>query len=139
MLYVNSRISIPLRELQFTYSRSSGPGGQNVNKVNTKATMHWDVKKTDSLPDAVRRRFMAKYARRLTNEGVLVLSSQRFRDQGQNVADCMHKLREMILAVAVAPKPRRATKPTAGSKRRRLADKKKQSEKKQMRRRPMND
>ena len=136
MLYVNETISIPDTEFSFSFARSSGPGGQNVNKVNSKAIMQWDASRSVQLPEAVRERFLAAYARRLTKEGILVISSQRYRDQGRNVADCLSKLRDLILSVAIAPTQRRATKPTRGAKQRRLSEKKANSERKQARRRP---
>jgi ribosome-associated protein len=134
MLFVNEKISVPLREFSFTYSRSSGPGGQNVNKVNTKATMRWNFVATECLPAPVKARFQAKYASRLTNDGELIIVSQRFRDRGRNVADCLSKLRLMLLAVEAAPKKRRPTKPTLGSKRRKREHK--ESKKKQLRKPP---
>lgn len=136
MLVVNARLQIPLREFNFSFARSGGPGGQNVNKVNTKATLRWNVNASESLPAAVRERFIAKYGRRITDEGELVLQSQRFRDQGRNVADCIEKLREMLTLVAVTPKKRRPTKPSKASQQRRLETKQRQSEKKQRRRPP---
>jgi len=139
MLVVNSRLKIPLAEFQFTFARSSGPGGQNVNKVNTKALLRWPILESPSLPEPVRRRFLAKNARRVTTEGDVLIASQRFRDAGRNVADCLEKLRAMLAAAAVAPTPRRPTKPTRGSIRRRLDDKRKLSEKKQGRRPALGD
>jgi len=133
MLSVNSRIKIPLNEFDFSFARSGGPGGQHVNKANTKATLRWNVEKSPSISDAVRGRFMKKYHRRVTNEGELVLSSQRYRDQGRNVADCLSKLREMILEVATAPKKRKPTKPSRAAKERRIKEKKQTAEKKQRR------
>lgn len=134
MLVVNPRLKIPLREFQFTFARSAGPGGQNVNKLNTKATLRWPVLKSPSLPEPVRKRFVAKYGRRITQQGDLLLSSQRFRDAGRNVADCLEKLRSMLAEAAATPKPRRPTKRTASSVRRRLDQKRKHSRKKRSRR-----
>ncbi len=107
--------------------------------MNTKATLRWDVTTSPSLPDDVRERFLRKYRRRVTNEGELVLSSQRFRDQGRNVADCLAKLRDLLLEVAEPPVKRKVTKPSAAAKRRRVQDKRRQSQKKQRRRTPRTD
>lgn len=134
MLEVTAELHIPLREFQFTFARSSGPGGQNVNKVNSKAALRWPVMSSPALPADVRERFLARYGRRLTAEGELVIASQRFRDAGRNVADCLERLRQMLLAVAEAPKPRKPTRPSRSAKRRRLKQKRQQSEKKQGRR-----
>lgn len=139
MLRVNAQIQIPLREFDFSFSRSSGAGGQNVNKVNTKVTLHWDLDASPSLNGAVKARFRARFGRRLTTAGVLVIQSQRFRDQGRNVADCLEKLRQMLLEVATAPKARRATKPGRGARERRLRDKRKTGERKQRRARVTGD
>jgi ribosome-associated protein len=139
MLVVNEQIQVPLRELRFQFSRSAGPGGQNVNKVNTKATLHWSVTGSSGLPEAVRERFVAKYRRRMTKQGEVVITSQRFRDRGRNVADCLAKLQQMLAAVAVAPAVRKPTRPTRAAKARRRRDKEAQSRKKQLRRRPDSD
>jgi len=139
MLRVNAQIQIPLREFDFSFSRSSGAGGQNVNKVNTKVTLRWDLDASPSLSEAVKARFRARFGRRLTTAGVLVVQSQRFRDQGRNVADCLEKLRQMLLEVATAPKARRATKPGRGARERRLRDKRKTGERKQRRARVTGD
>lgn len=136
MLVVNSTLSIPLREFEFTFARSQGPGGQNVNKVNTKSTLRWNVIASTSLPDEMKSRFVEKYRRRITNDGDVLIMSQRFRDQGRNVADCLAKLRDMLEQVAQAPKTRKKTKPTRGAKRRRLKDKKATSDKKRLRKSP---
>ncbi len=134
MFVVNSRISIPRSEFELTFSRSSGPGGQNVNKVNTKATLQWDATRTSSLPPAVHARFLGKFANRLTKDGRLVLSSQRYRDQARNISDCFERLQAMIVSIIEPPKRRKPTRPTRGSKERRLKAKKQQGEKKQGRR-----
>lgn len=139
MLVVNKRIRVPLREFQFTFARSSGPGGQNVNKVNSKATLRWPIAKTESLPVGVRQRFLKKYHRRVNSEGDLIITSQRYRDQGRNVADCLSKLRELLESVATAPKTRKPTKPTKGSKVRRLKAKQARSQQKKLRKKPRMD
>ncbi len=139
ILFVNDRIQVPLAEFEFTFARSGGPGGQNVNKVNSKAVLRWQVTQTQSLPYDVRARFLNKYASRLTIEGELILMSQKYRDQPSNIEDCLQKLREMLEAVATAPTPRRATRPTLASKTRRIESKSQNSVKKQQRRAPRSD
>ncbi|MDP6466515.1 MAG: alternative ribosome rescue aminoacyl-tRNA hydrolase ArfB [Pirellulaceae bacterium] len=139
MLVVNHRIAVPLKEFNFTYSRSSGPGGQNVNKVNTKVTLHWSVSSSSSVPEDVRGRFVEKFRRRINNKGQLVVVSQRFRDQGRNVGDCLAKLREMLSSVAIAPKARKATRPSRASRERRLQAKQRTSDKKRGRGRVTRD
>lgn len=139
MLVVTRTLKIPLAEFDFTFARSSGPGGQNVNKVSSKAQLRWPIRTSPSLDDATRERFMAKYGRRVTTDGDLLVTSQRFRDAGRNVADCLEKLRAMLLEAAQPPKRRRPTKPSRASIRRRLDDKRKQSQKKQGRQGPRED
>ena len=134
MIKVNRKISIRLTEFKFSFARSPGPGGQNVNKVNSKAILKWSPAKCKSLPEAVRIRFIKKYANRINQENDFVISSHRFRDQGRNVADCLNKLRDLIILVAEPPKPRKQTRPTSGSVRRRLTEKKRQSDIKKSRR-----
>ncbi len=139
MFKVNRKISIRLTEFKFSFARSPGPGGQNVNKVNSKAILKWSPAKCKSLPEAVRHRFIKKFANRINQENEFVISSHRFRDQGRNVADCLNKLRDLIIEVAEPPKQRKKTRPTAGSVRRRLTEKKRQSEIKKSRRSLPND
>lgn len=129
------KVALPLAELHFAFARASGPGGQNVNKVESKALLRWDVRASRALPAAVLARFRAKYARRINEEGVFLLTSQRHRERERNVADCLAKLAVMIEEVATPPKPRRKTKPTRGAKERRLAEKKHAGRKKAERRR----
>jgi len=139
MLIVNARLQIPLSEFRFTYARSSGPGGQNVNKVNTKATLRWRVALSPSLSQEIRDRFLVRYQRRVTAGGELLITSQRFRDAGRNTADCVERLRRMLLEVSAPPKRRKPTRPTRASVRRRLAEKRGRSRIKQHRRLPGED
>lgn len=123
MLQVTPTLAIPDDELVERFVRSSGPGGQNVNKVSTAVELRFDVAGSPSLPDAVRARLLSRRDRRLTDEGVLVLSAQRFRTQDRNREDARARLAALIAAATVAPKKRIATKPTKGSKERRLGAK----------------
>jgi len=134
VLFVNQRLAIPLTELQFHFARSGGPGGQHVNKTSTKAVLRWAAASSPSLPEPVRARFLTRYRRRITKLGDLVLSSQRFRDRGRNVADCLARLRDMLAAVAEEPVVRKATRPTRGSAVRRRQAKEARSRTKQLRR-----
>jgi ribosome-associated protein len=136
MFVVNAKIKVPLQELDFSFSRSSGPGGQNVNKVNTKATLRWYVSVSPSVPAAIRARFLLKYRRRLTNDGELIVTSQRYRDQGRNVADCLSKLRVMLALVTDAPKTRKKSRPTRASQAKRRKNKEVRARTKQLRRPP---
>jgi ribosome-associated protein len=135
-LIVNDVISIPDSEFEWTYARSGGPGGQNVNKVSSKAVLRWKLTESPSVPPHVKERFLRLFASRVTTEGEVVISSQQFRDQERNRQDCREKLAEMLREAATLPKPRKATKPTKGSKRRRLADKKRNAETKAGRKSP---
>jgi ribosome-associated protein len=127
-LEITSSLRIPEAELRLSFARSSGPGGQNVNKVSSKAILHFAVATTPSLPPDVRQRFMERYQSRLTNAGEVVIHSEEYRDQPRNIEACYTKLREMILPVLRPPKKRRATRPTKGSKVRRLNAKKRRSD-----------
>jgi ribosome-associated protein len=139
VIRINERISIPRRELQFTFVRSSGPGGQNVNKVASKAVLRWAVRASTSLPDDVRGRLMTRAARQINDRGELVLTSQRYRDQRRNVDDCLEKLRKIVAAAAKTPRARKKTKPTKSSRENRLSEKRAVAEKKRRRERPSLD
>lgn len=138
-LRVNSRISVPRAELRFSFVRSSGPGGQNVNKVNSKVQLRWAATRSKALPEDVRERLLSRYSRRMNDRGELVLASQRYRDQARNVEDCLAKLTELILSVASPPKRRKKTKPPRSAGESRLREKRVTSEKKRRRTRPVSD
>ena len=123
MLQVTPTLAIPDAELMERFVRSGGPGGQNVNKVATAVELRFDVAGSPSLPEAVKARLLARRDRRLTDEGVLVISAQRFRTQERNREDARARLAALVAAATVAPKKRVATKPTRGSKERRLGAK----------------
>ena len=123
VLQINQFLAIPLDEFEFELSRSGGPGGQNVNKVNSKTQLRWKPSATSSLPEPVKARLIALVANRLTVEGELLIASTRTRDQLQNREDCLSKLRAIILTAVVPPKTRRATKPTKASRTRRIESK----------------
>jgi len=122
-----------LKEITFSFSRSSGPGGQNVNKVNSKATLRWDVKSSSLLSPGVRFRLLQKVATKLTSEGELIVTSELSRDQKINKEECIDKLLQLIKSVWVPPKKRRKTKPSKSSVRERLSVKKKHGDKKKNR------
>jgi ribosome-associated protein len=138
-LGVTDALAIPLSEFQFEFARSGGPGGQNVNKVNSKATLRWKPAESASLPFLVRDRLLRALASRLTREGELLITSQKTRDQGRNVDDCLDKLRLIVLAAARPPKTRRASRPTLASKVRRVEAKLRRSTTKKLRQKPEGD
>lgn len=136
VLTVNDRIAIPLAEFHWDVSRSSGPGGQNVNKVNSKVQLRWNPATSTGLPPAVRARLLTLVANRLTREGEILVSSQASRDQPRNVDDCLAKIRALVLSVAQPPTPRRPSRPTYASRLKRLESKAKRSASKRSRRGP---
>ena len=135
MIQVNDAIAIPDEELEWSYARSGGPGGQNVNKVSSKAVLRWKAAASAiPIPLTAWTRMKSRYPSRFTVEGDVVLSSQVYRDQERNRLECESKLAEMISISLVEPAQRKASKPSKGAKRRRVADKRKLSAKKQSRR-----
>lgn len=120
MLKISDSIQIPAHELQERFVRASGPGGQNVNKVASAVELRFDVAQSQSLPEAVRARLLARADRRLTDEGVLVIQASRLRDQSANREDARQRLVAIIQSVLRPPRARIATRPTRGSRERRL-------------------
>lgn len=127
MLEIDDNLHIPDDELVERFVRSSGPGGQNVNKVASAVELRFDVASSPSLPDALRARLLARRDRRLTAEGVLVIQANRFRDQIKNRDDARLRLAEIIRAAQFVPKKRVPTRPTRASKERRITTKKKRA------------
>lgn len=127
MLRVTRDIVIDENDIHISFVRASGPGGQNVNKLSTAAQLRFDLRHVMLAPD-VSERLTALAGQRLTKDGVIVIHAQRFRTQERNRADAIDRLLELLREAAIRPKPRRATKPTLGSKTRRLEGKKRRSE-----------
>ena len=127
MIRITDRIAIDESELDESFIRSSGPGGQNVNKLSTAVQLRFDVRRSPSLPDDVRARLERLAGKRLTRDGVLIITAQNHRTQERNRADALDRLIALIAQAAVRPVPRRATKPTKASRRRRLDSKKRRS------------
>jgi ribosome-associated protein len=127
MIRITDSISIDESEIEESFVRSSGPGGQNVNKLSTAVQLRFDVRRSPSLPNDVAVRLMRLAGRRMTKDGVLVLIAQNHRTQERNRAEAMERLVDLIQQAAVKPIPRRATKPTKASKERRIEGKKRRS------------
>lgn len=123
MIAITPHISIDEAEIQEEFIRASGPGGQNVNKLSTAVQIRFDVRLTPNLPEAVRARLERLAGRRLTKDGVIVMTAQRYRTQDRNRQDARERLVELIRQATEAPTLRRATRPTLASKRRRLDSK----------------
>ncbi|WP_191060579.1 alternative ribosome rescue aminoacyl-tRNA hydrolase ArfB [Geminicoccus harenae] len=136
MIPVTPTIQLDPRELDESFVRASGPGGQNVNKLSTAVQLRFDVLNSPSLPEDVRQRLIRLAGSRLTQDGILIIHAQNFRTQERNREDALARLVALIQAAAIRPKTRRATRPSKGAKERRLQAKSQRSGVKSMRRRP---
>lgn len=136
MIHITQQISIDESELQVDFVQSSGPGGQNVNKVATAAQLRYNI---TGLPEDVRTRLLSIARGRITDDGILVIRSQRYRTQEQNRQAALQRLVELIRQAAVPPKPRRKTRPTLASKMRRLEEKRRRGQVKRLRNRSSRD
>jgi len=138
-LKITDSLSLDEGELSERFVLSSGPGGQNVNKVSTAVELRFSVRESPSLPDGLKARLVRLAGSRMTGDGVLVISAQKFRSQQRNREDALERLFDLIRAAAEIPKRRRATRPTLGSKERRLESKGVRSGTKAMRKKPVQE
>ena len=138
-LIINNQVTIPVAELVYTASRSSGPGGQHVNTTDTRIQLRWNLEGSTALTEAQRDRIRRALASRLTEAGDLLLASDKHRSQRRNREEVTQRLAALVREALVPPKPRRKTKPTRASKERRLDDKKRRSEVKKGRGKPTGD
>ncbi len=133
MIEITPRISIAEEELEFSFVRASGPGGQNVNKVASAVQLRFDAAHSPHLPDGVKMRLSRLAGRRMTQDGVIVIQAQRFRTQERNREDAVERLVELIRSATIVAPPRRPTRPTLASKERRLASKERRGHVKSLR------
>ena len=139
MIQITSTLSLDESEIQISFVQSSGPGGQNVNKVATAAQLRFDVAHSPSLPPDVRARLIKLAGKSITKEGWLVIDARRFRTQERNRQDALDRLTELIRAATYKPKKRRPTKPSRAAKRHRLESKRKRGEVKRLRKPPKSE
>jgi ribosome-associated protein len=133
-LRVNGRLVLPAEELTVSFARSGGPGGQNVNKVASKAVLRFNLRTSKALGEIRRTRLLERLGPRLTQQGEIVVHASRFREQSRNLEDARERLAELLRGALAVPKARKPTRPTRGSQRRRLESKRRKSQRKQERR-----
>ena len=126
-------MEIPDYELNFSFAKSGGAGGQNVNKLNTKATLTWFIDNSSVISGAHKKRFKQKYSSYINSDGAVKITSQRYRTQNKNISDCLEKLNELLDKTRKPPKKRISTKPTKSSIRKRITEKKNKGELKKKR------
>jgi len=136
MLYVSNSIQIPEEDLQESFIRASGPGGQNVNKVATAVQLRFNAEKSPVLEEDVKKRLKRLAGRRMTSDGEIVIEARRYREQEKNRADARERLAALIRKATEKPRVRRQTRPTRASVQRRVEVKKKRGNVKQMRNKP---
>jgi len=132
----DGRVWVRQGDIEWQFARSAGPGGQHVNRTSSKAVLRFAVQSAGIMPDDIRSRLVANVSSRLTKDGELIISSQRFRDQSRNVADCVQKLTLLLEQASIEPKPRRKRRVSRSATAKRLAQKKHLSDKKRSRREP---
>jgi len=132
VIEIKTGVTLQDAEFEISFSRSSGPGGQNVNKVNSKVTLKWNVE-ASILPKGVKSRFVEKYSNIISQKSECVIQCDTHRDQARNIAEAKQRLKDMILSVWYPPKRRKPTKPSKGAIESRLTDKKIRGQQKQLR------
>lgn len=136
MIEVTPEIILNEDELVWEFVRSSGPGGQKVNKVSTAVQLRFDVNRSPSIPEGIKERILEIGGKRVTADGILIINARRYRSQAKNRQDALERLIELFLKAVEIPQPRKATKPSRASKTRRREEKKRQSVKKRLRKKP---